>query len=109
MVEIGCQKTASIPVMAVIVNTGASLASTMAPRRTLSRVLLASLLVLAVVTTGSGVALATQPAAQSSPQDSGTVLNSIEQLLQNVDEFLETVLDLLRTIRAISGEGAEGG
>lgn len=67
---------------------------------------LAGLLVVAVGVSGSGVALA----AQDTATDNGTqsVVNDLEQLLQQLDAFLETVADLLRTIRSISGEGGGG-
>lgn len=70
-------------------------------RRIVLSMALAGLLVVTITVTGSGVALA----VQDTGQDAGTVLDDIEQLLQRIDEFLETVADLLRTIRAIGGEG----
>ena len=73
----------------------------MSNRRVVPRVVLACLLVVAVALAGSGVVLA----AQDEGEPSGSAFEGIEQFLQQLDEFLETVVDLLRTVRALGGEG----
>ncbi len=84
----------------------------MTPPRIGLRFTLASLLVVAVSVTGSGVALAGQNAerdtgARLAEQATDNQLDRIENFLQELDDFLETVADLLRTVRAISGEGGD--
>lgn len=76
--------------------------------RLATRIALTSLLLLALATTGSGVALATPDTHHDSSQNATGFLDGIQNTLEQLDDFLETIADLLRTIRTITG-GAEGG
>lgn len=71
------------------------------------RTAMAGLLVVASVVAASGAVVAAGDGA--SLQDARTQLDAVEGILQRIDAFLETIADLLRTIRAISGEGGGGG
>jgi hypothetical protein len=68
--------------------------------------------VLLLASLGVGVSTAAAPTAslgdESLAQVDGGLLSDLEETLQNIDEFLETVVDLVRTINELTGEG-EGG
>lgn len=80
----------------------------MTTRRLATRIALAGLLIVAATATSSGVVLASPDTNHSPTQDAPAFLDGIQNILQQVDDFLETVADLLRTMRSITG-GGEGG
>lgn len=69
-----------------------------------------ALVVCVLLVASVGTAAASVPATLSADivaQTDGGFLAGLQDTLESVDEFLETVVDLVRTISRLTGEGGE--
>ena len=75
----------------------------------IQRLLIAFVVVTASLTAGVGISVgadAPTTATHSSPQDSLVLqLDWLQDLIERIDRFLESVVDLLNTIRELFGGG----
>lgn len=76
----------------------------------LGRVVVACLVLVASLGVAPASTVAEQPSAVGDDgfeQTDGDALSGLQETLQDIDEFLETVVDLVRTINELTGEGGE--
>jgi hypothetical protein len=76
----------------------------------LGRVVVAFLVLVASLGVAPASTVAEQPSAVGDggfEQTDGDALSGLQETLQDIDEFLETVVDLVRTINELTGEGGE--